>query len=392
MTSHSATKDLLQDLLSESVEAAGRRQRSAFDELAAPFENRLVLFGAGGLGRHALRGMREAGIEPLAFTDNNPALWGQMVDGVPVLSPSDAAARYGHEAAFVVTIWNGEASDRMADRVAQLRALGCEIVAPFAFLFWKFPEQCLPYSCLDSPAALLRCRDQVLAAYELLADDVSRSEYVNQVAFRLRLDFDRVRGRSCGDHYFSSGLFELSDREFLIDCGAFDGDTIRTFIARRGERFAGIVAFEPDPLNSARLESLVSDLSGGIGRKIRIERSAVGERTGTVHFNATGTVTSAVGEGSAVVSCVTLDEALDGCAPTLIKFDIEGSEPAALSGGARTITAHLPVLAVSAYHLQEHLWRIPLLIHSLSEKYRLFLRPEGSEGWDLVCYAVRNEG
>src|SRR5438270_6047006 len=132
--------DELELLLSESPAAALRRERDAFDQLAAPFEKRLVLFGAGGFGRRTLAGLRSLGIEPLAFADNNRAVWGRSIGGLRVISPVDAALGFGDSAAFVVTIWNGQAKDRMADRVRQLQDLGCQRVIPAGFLFWKYPD------------------------------------------------------------------------------------------------------------------------------------------------------------------------------------------------------------------------------------------------------------
>jgi len=46
---------------------------------------------------------------------------------------------------------------------------------------------------------------------------------------------------------------------------------------------------------------------------------------------------------------------------------------------------------VSVYHQQNHLWRIPLFLKTLSPDYHFFLRPHNEEGWDLVCYAVPEE-
>jgi hypothetical protein len=57
--------------------------------------------------------------------------------------------------------------------------------------------------------------------------------------------------------------------------------------------------------------------------------------------------------------------------------------------GARTILRdHAPILAVSAYHTQDHLWTIPGLIDDLHPGYDFYLRPHDIEMWDLVCYAV----
>ena len=47
-----------------------RWEASLFDQLTGDKRNRLVLCGAGGLGRKTLAGLRLAGIEPLCFADS----------------------------------------------------------------------------------------------------------------------------------------------------------------------------------------------------------------------------------------------------------------------------------------------------------------------------------
>jgi FkbM family methyltransferase len=60
----------LDRLLSEPLSSVRERENSAFDTLLAGCENRLVLFGAGNLGRKVLQCLRSIGVEPLAFADN----------------------------------------------------------------------------------------------------------------------------------------------------------------------------------------------------------------------------------------------------------------------------------------------------------------------------------
>jgi len=380
----------LESLLAESVEEARHREHTAFDDLARPFGRRLVLFGAGGFGRRTLAGLRSLGIEPLAFADNNRALWGSSVHGVPAMSPADAARTFGDNAAFVLTIWNGQAKDRMADRVRQLQELGCQRVIPAGMLFWKYPDAFLPYYPLDRPHKLLQHADEVRRAFALWSDDASRREYVAQIAFRLRLNYDGLGRPGPEEHYFPD-LFRLLPDEVLVDCGAFDGDTIAAFVRQQGERFSRILAFEPDPLNWSRLQKTLAGLPEAIRSKIACFPQAVSASSGTIQFDSTGTDLSSMGSGSLSVDCIELDEALRECAPTMIKFDIEGAELDALSGGRRTIRRRRPVLAVSTYHQQSHLWEIPLAIAQLNSEYRFALRPHGTEGWDLVCYAIPPE-
>jgi len=383
--------DRLGLLLGESPIAAAERERTAFDRLAHPFSERIVLFGAGGLGRRTLANLRRIGLEPLAFADNNSALWETSVDGIPVYSTARAATVYGRDAVFVVTIWGTQARDRMVDRIRQLLDLGCKHVAPAGLLFWKFPEVFLPYFPLDLPHKALHSTREIKAAFDLFKDESSRREYVAQVAFRLFLDSDELTCSPESKQYFPSELIHLGEHEVLVDCGAFDGDSIADFIDRQGHAFGSIVAFEPDAANRNNLDARLSQYPASIGDRIHIFPQAVSSRTGHVSFSSTGTDQSRIGDSGNLVECVTLDDALQTLRPSLIKFDIEGAELDALAGACNVISHSRPVLAVSAYHEQDHLWRIPLALAQLCKDYKFFLRPHGSEGWDLTCYAVPSE-
>jgi FkbM family methyltransferase len=385
---HDICEVRLEGLLSETVKSAQLRENSAFDEMAAPLDRNLVLFGAGQFGRRTLAGLRKVGLEPLAFADNNSRIWGQAIDGLPVLSPADAAKRFGQSAAFVITIWNGHLPDRTSQRVAQLTALGCSKVVPFGFLYWKYPNTFLPFYPLDLPHKVLLEAESVMAVFRLWEDDRSRSEYVSQIAFRLFFDLDGLHSPEVGEHYFPPDVYRLASQEVLIDCGAFDGDTIRSFVGRQGEEFESIVAYEPDPLNWDSLQESVMALPERVRRKIVCFQQAVGASHGTVAFDVTGTELSTAGAGKVLVESVALDESLQGRTPTIVKFDVEGAEPDALSGAQQIIRRDTPILAISSYHLQNHLWRLPVSVSGMSDDYRYFLRPHSFEGWDLVCYAV----
>ena len=69
-------------------------------------------------------------------------------------------------------------------------------------------------------------------------------------------------------------------------------------------------------------------------------------------------------------------------------MDIEGSEPEALLGAKDIIQTDLPRLAICAYHLADHIWKIPLLVHNFSNKYKLYLRVYSFNGFDVVMYAI----
>jgi FkbM family methyltransferase len=380
--------DALDELLSEPRESVLRRERTAFDEAVHPLGGSLVLFGAGGLGRKSLQGLRRAGIEPVAFSDNDPRLWGTSVQGVPVLAPADAAARFGKSAAFVLTIWRGEGSDRMPERIAQVRALGCERVVPFALLFWKYPELFLPHYAMDLPHRLCDQAAAIRAAAALWEDSSSRLEFLAQVRWRLQADFAGLPHPARHEIYFPEDLFSLAPDEVFVDCGAFDGDTIRRYLARQPGFVGHINAFEPDPANFAHLQAYVAGLPAPLRTRIDVFPHAVSSSRQQVRFDATGTESASVGSGSIEVEAVALDDVLGDRPPTYIKMDTEGSEPDGVAGARTLLRRHAPVLALCVYHRQDHLWAVPNLVRAENDDYRFFLRPHLLECWDTVMYAI----
>jgi FkbM family methyltransferase len=229
--------------------------------------------------------------------------------------------------------------------------------------------------------------DAVRAGFNLWRDDASRAEYVAQVRWRLWLDFDNLPPPVKEDIYFPRDLFEISEEEVFIDCGAYDGDTVRDFIGHSQGRFKSVYAFEADQRNFAKLKGYVAGLPENLRARIKTADAALSDVAGFLHFSATGTAASSVAAHGVRIPSVALDEALAE-PPTWIKMDIEGSEPAALRGAERTIAAHGPVLSICVYHDQQHLWKIPLQIAAANADYRMYLRPFVPESWDLVCYAV----
>lgn len=382
----------LNALLDESPDSVIIRERTTFDELTKPFGDRLVLFGAGNLGRKTLAGLQKMNISPLAFADNNPRLWNTSLNGIPVLSPEDAAHKFGQNATFVITIWRASGGDRQAVRRKQLTDLDCINVTSFGYLYWKCPEIFLPHACLELPSTFLQHAEELRKLFYLWADDDSRREYIAQLGFRLRLDFDGLPSPVAHKQYFPDDLYSVLPNDTFVDCGAFDGDTLREFLAHQKNFSGQILAFEPDPINFQKLNAYVSSLPESIRKGITAKQAAVGFCGQKVRFVSTGTVASRVTEnGEIEMSCDCIDQQTKEHAPSFIKMDIEGAEIDALHGAREAIQRSQPILAICVYHKPDHLWKIPILISTYSDKYCFYLRPHDEEGWDLVCYAVPAE-
>ena len=374
----------LDRILSEPLSSVREREKSAFDKLLAESGDRVVLYGAGNLGRKVLQSLRGAGIEPLAFADNGQAKWGTQVDGVPVLSPKEAAEKYGATALFVVTIWS--LGHFYPETRAKLESMGCKRVESVTKLRWKFAERLLPDFCNDLPHKLYGQKADVRKAASLWADEASRQEYVNHVRWRALGEQGALSPPVKEESYFLDSLYQIDDNEVFVDCGAYTGDTAEQVI-RRNPAFGKIIAIEADPGNFNRLTQWIGKLDASVASRIQACNLAVGATRGKLHFQASGDEGARLAaDGNVVVDCVPIDELESR--PTFIKMDIEGAEMEALEGARRAIQAYKPILSICVYHKQDDLWRIPLFIHSLVEDYRLYLRPHDVDGWQLVCYAV----
>ena len=359
-----------------------------FDELAAPHGRSLVIFGAGGLGRKVLSGLRQVGIEPLAFADNNSRLWGSTIEGVEVFPPREAAARFATSAAFVIAIWSPGADRSITLFRQQLQSLGCRTILSFVPLFRKHPDIFLPHGRIDVPRKAFAAVGLIRDAFGRLADDTSRQEFLIQLKWLLSTDFGPLPAANRYEQYFQLDLFSQVHDEVFVDCGAFDGDTILAVRRHYGDRFAQIVALEPEPENYRKLENYLASVPADVAARVKPLQVATAAARGHIRFKSSGLVSRAAVDGDLLVECVSLDELLADEAPTFIKMDIEGAEPDALAGGAGTIRRRTPILAVCVYHRQEHLWEIPLLIDGICGGYRFFLRRHGDEFGDVVCYAV----
>ena len=366
-------------------EAIRREHNARWEKHLSPKGASLVLFGAGRLGRLTLAGLRSAGINPLAFCDNNPALWGTSVDGLEVYSPDNAVSKFAKTALFVATVYTS------APLKAQLIAMGLNTIS-FPSLAWLYPNALLPHGALDLPDRYCKEAGAAYKALGLWHDKTSVEEFCGQLMWRASLDDSLLPTHLPAENtYFPADIIKLSGNECFVDCGAFDGDSIADFLKRQPQGIQQVVAVEADPLNCERLQQRIKSFPVEIQNKVRVVQGAVDRRCCKLHFEVTGTAGSAVGAGTYEVDAVRLDDILTDYAPSFIKMDVEGAELSALIGAQSVIRKHRPILAICTYHRFEDMWQIPLLLSSYCPDYHLFLRRHSDECWEQVCYAVPPE-
>lgn len=341
----------------------------------------LVLLGAGSAGRYALRHLRERGIEPKVFADNHSGGEGAQVEGIHVWKPSTVQNVYP-DATWVCCAISRPAATEIRE---QMKAMGVRTKP-----LWEFLPVCHGLPSIDVMAELVR----------LTSDIESERQVIDQYDFRKRPNYEFQRDPSpISELYFPDFIQRLKEDEVFVDCGACDGDTVKTFI-EQWPKWKHITAFEPDRNNVGLLRAAY-----GGSPKISCVHYAVGEHNkSSVLFSAAGDYSSRIladsndlSQGAVLdrVSVITIDDwsvtSPDFPTPTYIKMDIEGGEVEALWGARRTLKEHMPVLAICAYHTSDHLWEIPLLIHAIQPAYKLFFRRYAEGAFEIVWYAVPPE-
>jgi FkbM family methyltransferase len=374
----------LNDLLDNSENQILKRQEKAFDEIAQSRNNSIVLYGSGRFGRKILALLRLHSTKVIAFVDNNSLLWGSFVDGLSVFSPIEACHKFGRNSLFIITVASPGHSFIMTRN--KLIELGCDRIISSLPLLWKYAPEILPYYSYETPLYFSRCSPIIKKALKLFADDKSQEIFIEHIRYRMTGRFDNLPSPDPEKQYFPSFINLRSD-EVFVDCGAFDGDTIRGLLERTVS--PTIFGYEPDPKNFQELEAYVGALPIKQRKKIHIYQNSLGSKTRKIRFAASGTAGAAASDtGDKIVNEITLDSQLFNPSPTFIKMDIEGGEGAALQGAKKLIRACKPTVAVCAYHRPDDLWRLPLQLIEMNRNYRFFLRSYDYDGWETVLYAV----
>ncbi|MFR9126499.1 MAG: FkbM family methyltransferase [Acidaminococcus intestini] len=222
-----------------------------------------------------------------------------------------------------------------------------------------------------SPAWLLAHETELEAVYERLADSKSRRVFCDILDYKLSGKLTYLEGVSRRwDDLLT--LFSWSDRERYVDLGAYNGDTLREFLALTDGQYEHLDAVEPDPKNFKKLRIFVESQQI---RKCALHQKAIWSGMTSLPLAAKGGRMSYLAQtGKTVTEGVSLDEIVGKERVTYIKMDVEGAEKEALLGGAESIHTWHPKMLIAGYHHDDDLWRLPLSIWQLVPEYRIYLR------------------
>jgi FkbM family methyltransferase len=234
--------------------------------------------------------------------------------------------------------------------------------------------------------------DRLLDAVSRFSDPLSVHTLLSILAGRLTYDRTWLESVNVGPEtmYFGVDCVALSSSETLVDCGAFDGDTIRSYRHITQDTFESVIALEPDPYNFAALkEAYASD------PRIELHPIAASRSVSQLTFAAgRGSFSSAEQYADATsapefvnVSTAPLDQIVTR-KPTIIKIDVEGAESDVLEGARQIINAHRPKLTVAVYHKPLDIADLTDRIDAIAPGYRFYARHHGGFLLETVLYAI----
>ena len=227
-----------------------------------------------------------------------------------------------------------------------------------------------------------------------------RSRRVYRALINYRITHHRTYMKGIVDNprmmYFDQDIMEWGKKEFFLECGGYDGDTlivIRNLMEQKGIEW-GALCFECDPDNYKLLKRNVS--INNLNDNVEIIQKATWDETTELNFSCAMEQSSRVSDGgSLTVLADTIDNMISDSLllrcferVSFIIMDVEGAEMNSLMGAHNTISTYHPRLAISIYHSDSDMVSIIEYIHDNWPFYRLFVRHYTYLYTETVLYAI----
>lgn len=342
---------------------------------------KVVFFGA---GQYALSLMPLLHTIIAYFVDNAPSKQGTMFWGINVYAPEKLLEEDMDKTIIIV---NAEYYQEMAK---QCYDLGHRNI--YAGLY-KNANEVIPKTEFVEKNFLKRRMEILTEKYgnkifaemrDMLSDEKSKDVFIKIIELFKQgcFDFSSV----CSNGIYFNDIFDFRDDEIFVDCGAYDGKSVVDFILYVKGKYKKIYAFEPDILNHYLCRNNIADL-----RNVFLLNSGLSEIEGDFWFDSRGAQSSKITDNNTQgnlikIHAVKLDSLINEPV-SFIKMDIEGAEYSAIHGAAEVMRKYKPKLAISVYHNDDDLIRIPLLLRELVPEYKFYLRHHTTMYVDTVLYA-----
>ena len=358
----------------------------------------VVLYGTGDGADKVLARLAETGVPVSGIFASDGFVRGQQFHGFTVRTYSELLAL--REKVIVLIAFASELPD-VLERFYKLASVH-ETYAPHVPVFSG--EETV------TAAWIKKYERELQTVYERLADAVSRETFASVLNYKLSGKLSYLQACTTNRTEDLRTIFSFGGEETYLDLGAYNGDTVQEFLQLTRGRYKKIVALEPDPKNYKKLTDYVRQyelknvtcLQAGVWNDCgSLELTGNGGRQSTFwEADRSGFATQPLSQTCSMkkkvkkqqVNVVSVDAVLGNDHADYIKFDVEGVEKEALEGAAGHLVPDgngtLPKLLVAAYHHDEDLFALPMLLWKLQPEYKIYLRKHPYvPAWEINIFA-----
>lgn len=223
--------------------------------------------------------------------------------------------------------------------------------------------------------------DEINRAYSLLADEKSKEVFSSYINFQFSGKLKYLFSCETPENEAFINCIHLGDKENYVDIGAYKGDTVEKFLKYTNGKYGSIIAAEPDVKTFNKLVNNCGQL-----KNFKAVNMPVTNEDKEVLFSSDAGRQSKIGKGE-LRKAVSLQSLCGDILPSYIKADAEGEELMILEGGALLLKKCTPKMNIAAYHKNEDIFKIPILLNEISESYKIYLRHHPYiPAWDTNYY------
>ena len=343
-------------------------------------DKKVILYGAGIDGIKVLTELGKYQVDVIAFFDIRADLIKNIKD-IPVVKPDFNIVTENEKADMPVILTVKPSKPRDEAIIKTLFEHGYKniIKATDIFDFYSFTQKDI--SDFD------RINSSIIECAQLLEDETSYNIYKGFIASHATKQYDTFSKPTQNVKYFDSDFAVNNGYQRYIDCGAFNGDTLRDLNRLKG-KVEKVALFESDMGTFNELLKTIGADSQMYAEEMSLYPCGVWSDTVKLRANNGMGLNSHISDdGDDIIQCVALDQVLKGFKPTFVKMDVEGAEYQSLIGAKNIITENKPDMVISLYHDLRDMWELPLFINSWDLGYKFYIRVYGNGGNATMLYA-----
>lgn len=342
------------------------------------FENKEICIWGRSVSALALYvGLCSRGVKVIGFTDSY-ASENEMFAGLPVFT-FHQLQRMNNLVIYISTV-NVQFLRQILDKV--------EVLSNADILCRRNVRGGVCYDVLRLRELMGKDFKEIEETRSALCDEKSIKTFDNLLKYRVSNDIrliDEIYEQGHSQYFPIDEILPMEKGEIFIDVGGYDGKTSYEFAKWVKDDYSLIYIMEPNKLMVKVIEEYIKIYN--LKNVVLINKGAYSSEKNMSFHGDYGSSRIQL-DGEEVIQTITIDKMLAGRKVTYIKMDIEGAEMEALLGADQAIRTYRPKLAISIYHREDDLWKIPYHIKERYPWYKLYMRHYTSRTTETVLYAV----